>query len=70
MGMDSLRALEDIAHDTCRNANEPYNDETTMTVTLDGFIISDNIAINYYKHSDWGYEYSDHDPVVMQFFLN
>ena len=46
------------------------NDETTMTVTLDGFIISDNIAINYYKHSDWGYEYSDHDPVVMQFFLN
>lgn len=70
MGMDSLRALEDIAHDTCRNANEPYNEETTMTVTLDGFIISDNIAINYYKHSDWGYEYSDHDPVVMQFFLN
>lgn len=70
MGLDNLRALEDISHNTCRNANEPYQEETTMTVTLDGFIVSDNIDINYYQHVDWGYEYSDHDPVVMQFFLD
>lgn len=69
MGMDTVRAPEDVEHDTCRNANEPYNEETTLTVTLDGFIVSDNVDINYYKHADWGYQYSDHDPVVMQFFL-
>ena len=59
----------DTAHNTCRNANEPYNEETTYTVTLDGFIVSDNVIVESYRHVDCGYEYSDHDPVVMQFGL-
>lgn len=55
------------AHNSCRNADEPYNPDTTFTVTADGFIVSDNIIVNYYTNADWGYAYSDHDPVLMQF---
>ena len=38
-------------------------------MTLDGFIVSDNVIVESYRHVDCGYEYSDHDPVVMQFGL-
>ena len=58
-----------IVHNSCRNANEPYNKDTTFTVSVDGFIVSDNIKVNYYINGDWGYEYSDHDPVLMQVVL-
>lgn len=60
---------DDIAHNSCRSASEPYNEETTYTVTLDGFIVSDNVTVNYYANMDWGYALSDHDPVIMQFRL-
>ncbi|MCR4989941.1 MAG: endonuclease/exonuclease/phosphatase family protein [Lachnospiraceae bacterium] len=60
---------ESVLHDSCRNANEPYNEQTTYTTTIDGFIISDNIRVNYYTNAKWDYRYSDHDPVIMQFFF-
>lgn len=60
---------EDITHNSCRSAEEPYQEDSTYTVTLDGFIVSDNVTVNYYANMDWGYEFSDHDPVVMQFRL-
>ena len=69
MAIDDAGDAADTAHNTCRNANEPYNEETTYTVTLDGFIVSDNVIVESYRHVDCGYEYSDHDPVVMQFGL-
>lgn len=56
-------------HNTCRNADEPYNPDTTFTVTADGFIVSDNVTVNYYANADWQFAYSDHDPVLMQFML-
>lgn len=68
LAIDSAKA-EDIAHNSCRSAEKPYNEETTYTVTLDGFIVSDNISVNYYANMDWSYELSDHDPVIMQFRL-
>lgn len=58
---------ENIGHNTCRDAGEPYDKESSSTVTLDGFIVSDNIEINYYYHMNWEYEFSNHDPVIMQF---
>ena len=60
---------ESVEHDSCRNANEPYNVNTTYTTTIDGFIVSDNIRVNYYTNAKWNYKYSDHDPVIMQFFF-
>jgi len=56
-------------HDSARNADEPYNKETTYTVTLDGFIISDNVECLLYENVDTQYSYSDHDPVYMEFRL-
>ena len=60
---------QNIKHNSCRDANEPYNPDTTFTVTTDGFLVSNNIKVNYYINGDWGYEYSDHDPVMMQIAL-
>jgi endonuclease/exonuclease/phosphatase family metal-dependent hydrolase len=68
MAIDSAKQ-EDIAHNSCRSAEEPYEEGSTYTVTLDGFIVSDNVSVNYYANMDWGYELSDHDPVIMQFLL-
>ena len=42
----------------------------TYTVTLDGFIISDNVKCDMYKNINTGYSYSDHDPVYVKFELN
>ena len=69
MAIDSANP-SDVTHNSCRNANEPYQEGRTYTVTLDGFIVSDNVEVNFYQNMDWGYEYSDHDPVLMQFILN
>lgn len=69
MAMDEAENTEDISHNSCRNANEPYNENTTYTVTLDGFIVSDNVTVESYRHMDCGYRYSDHDPVFMEFSL-
>lgn len=69
MAIDDAKDASDTAHNTCRSADEPYHEETTYTVTLDGFIVSDNVTVNSYRHMDCGYEYSDHDPVFMQFEL-
>lgn len=62
-------SAENTSHNSCRNTDIPYDPEKSFTVTVDGFIISDNIRMNYYTHAIWDYAYSDHDPVVMQFFL-
>lgn len=56
-------------HDSGRNADEAYNPETTYTVTLDGFIISDNVKCAWYENVNLQYRFSDHDPVYMRFVL-
>lgn len=54
---------------SARNADMPFIDGTTYTVTLDGFIVSDNIQITHYEHKNTGYSYSDHEPVILKFKL-
>lgn len=58
-----------IEHNSCRNLDEPYNEDTTFTVTVDGFIVSQNVRVHFYNNTNWDYRFSDHDPVLMQFFL-
>lgn len=55
--------------DSARNADIPYEEGVTFTVTLDGYIVSDNIEVTGYEHIYTGYQYSDHEPVVMSFEL-
>lgn len=53
---------------SCRNTDIPYN-EDTFVVTLDGFIVSDNIETSFVDVIDTGFTYSDHNPVEMRFSL-
>ena len=56
--------------DSARNADMEYVPGETYTVTLDGFIISDNVECLSYEDIETGYSYSDHDPVYMEFKLH
>ncbi|MBR4544682.1 MAG: endonuclease/exonuclease/phosphatase family protein [Oscillibacter sp.] len=51
-----------------RNTNIPYSADS-FTVVLDGFIISDNVLCTYTQVVDTGFQYSDHNPVVLRFVL-
>lgn len=55
--------------DSARNADMEYIPGKSMTITLDGFIFSDNIEMVSYTNVNLGYAYSDHDPIYMEFIL-
>ena len=65
LGSEKKQALSN----TCRDAGVVYDPETAYTVTVDGFIISDNIKCTYYENLENNYEFSDHNPVLMKFVL-
>ena len=52
-----------------RNTDIPYDPEQSFVVTLDGFLISDNVNCKEFKILDTEFAYSDHNPVVMTFEL-
>lgn len=54
---------------TLRMTDIPYDKELSYVVTLDGFIISDNIECLSYDTIITDYSYSDHEPVRLQFYL-
>ena len=54
---------------SCRNADGPYNDNQ-FVLTVDGFIVSDNITVSGSNVYDLAFKYSDHNPVYMTFKLN
>lgn len=53
---------------SCRGADIPYEKGVDYTVTVDGFIISDNIQASS-KVTDTEFKYTDHQPVTMTFEL-
>ena len=53
---------------SCRNCDKPYN-EDCFVLTVDGFIISDNIETTYMDVIDTQFAYSDHNPVKLTFQL-
>ena len=68
-GFSRCTDYEDGLVASARNADIPYSEES-FTVVLDGFLISDNIECTYVQNLDTGFEYTDHNPVVMKFILN
>lgn len=54
---------------SCRNADGPYN-PAQFRVTVDGFLVSDNVTVTSSRVVDTAYAYSDHNPVEMTFVLN
>ena len=51
-----------------RNADGPYH-EGQYTLTIDGFLVTDNVKVTYANVIDTGFAYSDHNPVEMRFIL-
>lgn len=69
VAVDDYPEVRDNQKNTCRDAVIPYDPEESFTVTVDGFIVSDNVEVTGYEHLDTGFAYSDHDPVYMKFIL-
>ena len=68
-GITRVTDFESGLRPTTRNADIPYS-EDSFVVTIDGFIVSDNVKPTYVDVIDTGFAYSDHNPVKMKFTLN
>ena len=53
---------------TCRNCDIPYK-EGNSTFIVDGFLVTDNIKVVSVKNIQTDFEYSDHNPVAIEFTL-
>ena len=53
---------------SCRNADRPYGPDD-FTLTVDGFIVSNNVEVLNSEVIDAKFKYSDHNPVKMNFKL-
>ncbi len=58
-----------VTNPSCRNCDVPYS-EDCFTIIVDGFIVSDNVTVNFLENVQTDFVYSDHNPVVMKFVLN
>ena len=56
----------DDSSPTCRLNNAPYDAETSQHYVLDGFIVSPNVEVLSVETQSLGFEYSDHNPVVIE----
>ncbi|MBQ7714332.1 MAG: endonuclease/exonuclease/phosphatase family protein [Clostridia bacterium] len=54
---------------SCRNADSAYH-EGQYVLTIDGFIVTNNVKVESSAVIDTGFAYSDHNPVTMQFSLD
>ena len=67
-----LRKCTDYAEGpvaSTRDTDIPYGPDSFL-VTLDGFIVSDNVLCGYVQNVDTGFAFSDHNPVVLRFTLS
>lgn len=57
---------------TCRSLHMPYNDEfrEDSYYIIDGFIVSPNVYVKEIETYNQNFEFSDHNPVVINFELN
>jgi endonuclease/exonuclease/phosphatase family metal-dependent hydrolase len=55
----------DPASATCRTLEKPYVEGENLTVIIDGFLISPNLRVDDVEGLGLGFEYSDHDPVLV-----
>ncbi len=61
----------DAGTPTCRLNNKPYDGdpETTQYYLIDGFLVSPNVAAKSVETLDYGFRYSDHQPIRATFRL-
>lgn len=66
---DGWQYVFDESTPTCRLLDKPYDKETSQHYVIDGFIISPNVELVFAETLDCGFEYSDHNPVLMEIIL-
>ena len=54
---------------SCRNTDIGYEPGKSFVVTVDGFLVSDNVEVTSVETVDAGFAVSDHNPVKMVFRL-
>ena len=54
---------------SCRNADSAYH-AGQYVLTVDGFMVSENVTAESAQVMDTGFQWSDHNPVMMTFILN
>lgn len=61
----------DLSVPSCRLLNQPYDpdSEDTQFYVIDGFILSPNVALDSVETLDCQFEYTDHNPVLIQVTL-
>lgn len=67
-GFSIIKPLGDTPTPSCRLADSPYTKDS-FVLTVDGFIVSDNIFVADSAVYDAGFTYSDHNPVYLDFVL-
>ena len=66
---DTFKWAVDNLTPTVRSLDSPYKEGYNFVETIDGFLVSDNIEVLDVKGDNLGFEYSDHNPVTMNFKL-
>lgn len=59
---------EDDPVPSCRNADGAYH-EGQYVLTVDGFMVTDNVSVTESTVVETGFAHSDHEPVTMTFIL-
>lgn len=54
---------------TNRTVDTPYRMGSNFLSVIDGFLVSKNVQISSVKGFDLSFEHSDHNPVIMEFWL-
>ena len=54
---------------TCRSTDIKYTKGVNYSVVIDGFIVSSNVEVVEVQNIDTDFEFSDHNPVKLQFNL-
>jgi len=66
---EGYRFVANTNTSTCRSTDGPYIKGESYEVVIDGFICSDNIETISISNIDTDYEYSDHNPAILDFKL-
>lgn len=61
--------IYDAENPTCRLLNKPYDEETAQHYVIDGFIVSPNVELVSVETVDGEFEFSDHNPVLIEVIL-
>lgn len=61
----------DLTTPSCRLLNRPYSPASSETqyYVIDGYIVSPNVQVDAVQTLDEGFEYSDHNPVLLEITL-